>query len=470
MAEEEKVTAKSTENTEDFSAEVTTPEVPKDEKSDKLDVSEKEAHDIEFTSDTDEVNAAVDQIVNEESDELMKSQDEERRKQFAPDKKKKTIIGRIKHLAVAWWEHKKIRYGSLITLFLVITLLIFIPTTRYGILNLSGVRVESSMTVVDGNTSLPLKNIKVVLQNKEAKTDDKGTVTFSGLKLGSSKLVLDKIGYAKYEKNLTLGWGSNPLGPQPLIATGTQFTFVLSDWLSDKPIQDAEASSGENIATSDESGKITLTVGDLGDNTEATIKADGYREESIKLSDVNEEDYIVKMVPAKKHVFVSNRNGYYDLYKIDVDGKNEEVLLAATKKEREVPFVLPHQTRDIVAYISSRDGDTNIDNFVLDGLFIVDVNSGEALKIARSEQLQLIGWVGNKLIYVAVVEGVSAGNSQRSRIFSYDVDSGDKNELAASNYFNDVKLVNDKIYYSVSSYAVPQSAAKLFTINADGSD
>jgi Tol biopolymer transport system component len=174
------------------------------------------------------------------------------------------------------------------------------------------------------------------------------------------------------------------------------------------------------------------------------------------------------MVVAKKHTFVSNRNGEYDLYKIDVDGTNEEVLLPATTKEREVPFVLSHPTKDFVAFISSRDGDVNSGNFVLDGLFIIDVINSETYKVTRSEQLQLIGWSENKLIYVAVIEGVSAGNSQRSKLISYDLDTKERTELGSSNYFNDVKLIDKTVYYAVSSYGVPQSQAKLFSIDTDG--
>jgi hypothetical protein len=254
-----------------------------------------------------------------------------------------------------------------------------------------------------------------------------------------------------------------------LSATGTQFTFVLSDWLSNKPITDAEASSGEDIAQSDEQGKIVLTVGELAEDTEATILVEGYQEVKILLSEAVEETE-VKMVPAKKHVFVSNRTGQYDLYKISVDGTNEEVLLPATGKEREIPHVLPHQTKAYAAYISTRDGEVNSGGFILDGLYIVDVNNGTADRITRSEQIQIIGWSGDRLIFTAVTEGVSGGNPERSKVFSFDIQSGDKLELASSNYFNDVKLVDNTVYYSVSSFAVPASAAKLFSVKPDGED
>ena len=39
------------------------------------------------------------------------------------------------------------------------------------------------------------------------------------------------------------------------------------------------------------------------------------------------------MVPAQPAVFVSRASGKYDLYRIDLDGKNKRLLLAATGNE-----------------------------------------------------------------------------------------------------------------------------------------
>lgn len=420
-------------------------------------------------SDSASSDDAVDAIVREESDRLMQNEDDAREHRFDPPKEKTSVGQKIKHVFVAWWEHRKIRNLTLLAVFLGISASIFLPTSRYFLLNTAGIRVRTSLSIVDSKTGLPLENIPVELQGQIVKSNEDGYVEFNNLRLGKSSLIVKKLGYATIDRDLTLGWGSNPLGNQPLAATGTQFTFVLSDWLANTPIKDAEASSGEDVAKSDDQGKITLTVGELDEQTEATISADGYRAEKIKLADVVADQKVV-MTPGKKHLFVSNRNGQYDLYKIDVDGKNEEVLLKASGKEREIPHVQPHPTKDITAYISTRDGEVNSGGFIFDGLFIIDVKSGDVERIARSEQVQLLGWDKDTLIYIAIVEGVSAGNPERSKIFSYNVETGEKKELAASNYFNDAKLIGDKIYYAVSSYGVAQSAAKLFTIKPDGTE
>lgn len=431
------------------------------------DKPEMNSHELEFNNDAS-IDEAVDKIVNEEGDELLAVEDKIRGGEFAPPVKKTGFRAKIRSICSKWWNNKRLRYGTIIGLVLLVIIAMFVPVTRYGILNTAGVRVSSSMTVVDSKTGLPLKNIPVKLQGQEQKSDDDGYVSFSKLKQGKTRLVVDKRGYATLEKDITLGWGSNPIGEQSITATGTQYTFLLVDWLSGQPVKNGEATSGEDVAQSDDDGRIILTVGEQSSETSAEVSAEGYRKEAFLLDELNQEESIIKMVPSKKHTFVSNRSGEYDLYKIDVDGTNEEVLLPASMKEREVPFVMSHPTRDVVAYISSRDGDVNSGNFVLDGLFIIDVINSETYKVTRSEQLQLIGWSENKLIYVAVIEGVSAGNSQRSKLISYDLETKERTELASSNYFNDVKLINKTVYYAVSSYGVPQAQAKLFSIDTDG--
>ena len=424
---------------------------------------------VEFSNDP-EIDKVVDEIVNEESDELLEARDNTQKIESMPVAKK-GFKAKIKSLFVAWWNNKRLRYGSIIIACATILISLLVPFSRYGLLNLLGVRVSSRMVITDSGTGLPLKNITVKLQGNEQVSDEEGKVSFQHLKQGASQLLIEKRGYAKYEKIITLGWGSNPIGEQQLVATGSRYEFILKDWLGEQIIKDATASSGEDVAIADEQGKITLTVSDSSDSAEIKIDANGYRSEELNINDlINDGMNEVKMVPAKKHLFVSNRDGKYDLYKIDVDGKNEELLLAATGKEREVPYVLVNPYKDIAAFISSRNGYTDKDKFALDELFTVDSLSGEIYSVTRSEQIQIIGWQDNRLIYVSVTEGVSAGNSQRSKITSFDIDSKQRTEIATANYFNDVKLINGKIYFAISSYAVPRSQAKLFVANTDGTN
>ena len=415
-----------------------------------------------------EIDAAVDDIVRAESDEVIAETDA-KLSALQDKKEKKGFAQKINAGFHAFWDNRPVRYGVIAGIFVLFVVVSLLPTTRYAVLNFFGVRAGSSMIILDSQTRLPLRNINVQLQDKYDVTNDDGEVLFTNLKLGSSELVISKRGYADNRSEIVLGWGSNPIGEQSIVATGEQFSFVLSDWKSGASITKAEATSGENTAVSDDNGKIVLTIGEENiANVEIVVTAEGYRTEKYKSELLDSGDTKVEMVPSKKHAFVSNRSGEYDLYTIDADGKNEKLLLASTGEEREVPTVIPHATKDAIAFVSSRGGEENKDGFTLDGLYIVDAVTGENDRIARSEQLQVIGWSGDKIVFLQVVEGTSQGNSERSKLVSYDYVTRERKDLAASNYFNDVELVGNKLYYAVSSYAVPESQAKLFSIGVDG--
>jgi hypothetical protein len=417
-----------------------------------------------------ETEAAIDDIVREESDDALVEVDA-RIAAVNSEQGRRSFKEKVVAYAAGWWNNRPVRYGTLVVLLLLVLITTLLPASRYAVLNTLGVRVSSSMIVVDSQTRLPLKNISVVLQEQTASTDEEGEISFNRLKLGKSSLVISKRGYADIQQTIVLGWGSNPIGEQALIATGEQFTFVLRDWKSKEAITAAEATAGENSARADENGKIILTVGEKNiANVEVTITATNYRNEFITSDDLLEKSLEVDLVPAKKHAFVSTRDGKYDLYTIDVDGKNERLLLKATGSEREVPVITIHPTKDVLAYTSSRSGETNRDGFVLDGLFIIDALSGEQRRIARSEQLQVIGWSGDSVVFLQVVEGTSRGNSERSKLMSFNYLTGERTELAAANYFNDVKIIQGMLYYAVSSFAVPESMAKLYMVGIDGNN
>jgi hypothetical protein len=412
-----------------------------------------------------ETNDAVDEIVREESDELLDKQDETLLEPEQP-KTKKSLKQKIGDACKYWWHHKYLRYGTIVVIFLAVVGSLLVPVTRYGILNTVGVRVKSSLRVIDAQSRLPLEGIAVQLQDKSLKTDEEGIVRFESLRLGKSQMSITKVGYADNQQTITLGWGSNPLQDQELVATGEQVTFILKDWLNNEPIVAAQANAGENSAKADENGKIILTIGaENFSEVEVVVSADGYRSETIEFSELSEDENELLMIPGRRHAFVSNRDGRYDLYAIDVNGENESLLLEATGEEREVPTLLAHPTKNMTAYVTSRDGETNNDGFVLDGLFIVDTANGQLERITRSEQLRLIGWHEDILVYWQVVEGRSRDNPQRSSLVAYDVNSQQRTELATANYFNDVRLFEDTVVYAVSSFAVPQSRAKLFQVD-----
>jgi len=415
------------------------------------------------------VDPLVDDIISDEGNELLAAQDAEIGRAF--DNKPPSFKQKVKNFFAAWWHNKKARYGTLAGIVVLLIVASTVPASRYFMLNTAGVRAKASLTILDKTTNLPLKNVAVTLGSQTAKTDKQGTVKLSSVKLGSQQLVVQQLGFAKVSQHVTLGLGSNPLGEFSLRAVGTQFMFELTDFVSGKAIKDAEVAedgAGDANAKSDKNGNVILTVGKISDaSLKVKVSATGYRTEKLAISTTETKETAVSMVSAREEVFVSKQSGKYDLYKIDIDGKNKKVLLAGTGLERSTLGILVHQTDNTAAFVSSRDDKRDQDGYLLDTLTIVDVNDGSTLTLDHSQEIRLINWSGDRLVYLKVKAGSSAGNPERYQLISYDYKTTNRQVLASANYFNDVVLVKDSLYYAFSDNyrGGPSQFAK---VNDDG--
>jgi hypothetical protein len=414
------------------------------------------------------IASAVDDIVAKESDELLEKEDAAAAAVKQAAKKPKRSL---KSFFKAWWGSPAGRWGTIVGVILLLMLIIALPASRYGILNAAGVRVNASVTVISNESQQPLKNATVRLADKTATTDEDGKATFSKMRLGKADMEITKRGFASVQQSKVLGWGSNPFGQVGMTVTGTRFIFNTKDFLSGKAVTSAEAVSGDYNASADAKGKIILAVDQKDDDTEfkVTIKADGYRQEIVTIKPTDKGDRDIAMVAAKQRVFVSKRSGKLDVYKIDADGKNESVLLAGTGKERNDLAVMQQPNGDYTAVVSTRLGGKNKEGYLLSNLFVINNKTAELTTLNQSERIQLVDWSGDRIVFIAVAEGASAANPNRSRLYSYQIGQLGAKQIASANYFNDAVVFKGAIYYAPSSYAVAVSTVKFFKVNADGS-
>ncbi len=415
-----------------------------------------------------QIDKAVDDITREESDKILAAEDAKIAKATTPPKKI-SLKQKIKNFFAAWWANKWARWSTIVAVILLIVGCAIWPTTRYFALNTIGVRGSASIRVVDAATGMPLKNVTVGLGSTEVKTNGDGVSSFRQVKLGSQKLIIDRVAFAQVEKNITLGWGSNPLPDVKLKAVGARYTFNLTDYLSQKPITNAEIISGDASAFADKSGQAVLTL----DNPETdtitiSIKSKDYRTEKMNFAATTKTAFEVQMVPFTPIVYISKQSGKYDLYKVDVDGKNKQMLLAGTGSERKEISVATSPDGTKAALVSSRMNKRDESKYLLDTLTLIDIQSGQTKSIDDAQSIRMIDWVGDDLSYVATYAAPSAGNAQRQRLISYNTDDNARHTLATSDYFNGVASIAGQIYFSIAS-SDPSQKPGLSKIKIDGS-
>jgi len=412
-------------------------------------------------------DAAVDDILTKEGDDLLAVQDGQQAHTPVP---KRSFGAKVKHFFASWWRNKWARYGTILVALAVIGVLAAIPRARYAVLNTAGIRSSAPVVVLDNTTQLPLKNVTVTLGGKKTQTNIKGVASFKDLKLGDYRLTVRRLAFAPQERAVTIGWGSNPLGTFKLRATGIQYTLTVKDYLSGKPITGAEAASDAFNALSDKNGKIILTMEETDVTTlSVVLSAAGYRTETIALDALAATTADARLVPAQKALYVSRQSGTYDVYSSDLDGKNKKVLLTGTGAENSNISLAVSPDNQRAALVSTRDNRRDADGFLLFALTIIDVRTGTAVAVDHAQQIQLIDWVGDRLIYRSTIAGASAADPQRSRLISFNYDSNARIQLATANQFNAILSARGNVYYAVSS-SDPEASLGLFRIKADGSN
>lgn len=419
--------------------------------------------------DDPKTDEAVDEITRAESDKALAAEDAERVKAF--DNKKPSLKQKIKNFFAAWWANKWARWGTIVSIVLLLVGMVLWPTTRYFILNTAGVRSSASVKIADQSTGMPLKNVSVKLGDLQTKTNGDGVAAFKQIKLGSQTFVVERVAFAPIHKKVTIGWGSNPLPSVNLKAVGAQYVFNLADYLSGKPIENAEVTSGEASAFADKKGKVVLTLDNPESETiEVAVRSKEYRVEKLSFAASTKSPFDMRMVPDQPIVYVSKQSGKYDVYKVDVDGKNKQLLLAGSGSERRDGISVatsPDGTQ--AALVSSRGTKRDANRYLLDTLTLIDLKSGQTKFIDDAARIQLVDWVGDQLLYMATYAAPSAAYAQRQRLVSYNTEQSAQHLIAASNSFNGVASIGGLVYYVVAP-GDPNLQQGFYKARPDGSN
>lgn len=412
--------------------------------------------------DDDKTSAAISDIVAKEGDDVLAIQDAAATKHGVKTARKGHVFSRLLHSKFFRWFIVLVIVGG-------VGAVAVLPTARYWVLTTAGVRVGSSVLVVDDTTKLPLKGVVFALGGKQAQTNSDGKATLTGLQLGPQTVTIRQAGFADITRPVTLGWGSNPLGTIALRATGIQYTIQVTDYLSDKPLEGVEATNDEVTAISDKAGKITFTVPNLAVAEQpVTVSKSGYRSEQVSLGADSKKTVTTALVVARKTVYATKASGKYDIFTSDLDGKNAQLLLPGTGSETSNVSLVMSPDGNRAALVSTRDNKHDASGFLLSSLTLIDISTGNTLTVAQAPQIQLVDWIGPRIVFEQVATDASASN--RYVVTSYDYTNNTRLQLTAANKLNAVLSAQGMIYYAPAADAnKPTAEVGVFKISPDGS-
>ena len=316
---------------------------------------------------------------------------------------------------------------------------------------------------------MPLEHVVLQAGSVQTKTGEDGRAKLYGVKLGRQTVSVHKAGFAEIKKQITFSMRTVDLGELDMKATGLQYRLTFTDFLSGKPIEAVEVTSGEATAKSDKKGLAVITLPTDSDSEDVlTVTKNGYRSESLKVSD-EKTTLTASLVPAQKDIFVQKEDGVYSVFKMDIDGTHRQELLAGTGLETPDISLSVDPAGKRAALVSTRDDKRNKDGYLLQALTLIDISTGTSETIEHAEDIAIVGWHGTTLVYQQTVAGASAANPSRQKLMAYDYAATKRYQIAAANGFVDEILFGDNVYYIVSS-TDPSVNGGLVRAGLDGSN
>jgi hypothetical protein len=420
---------------------------------------------------------AVDDIMKNDGDEVLKVQDEAAEKAVVM---KSSKWESFKNKWVGFWANPRKRWTAIGVLVVVVGALFAVPYTRYNIL---GLVLKSTITVqaVDSKTGAPVSGAVVELSGKKAETQANGKATLK-VTMGTGSLQVSKKYYTGYKHNELVTAGANNF-KATLIATGRQIHVKLVNKVTAKPISGAKVSAAGANTKTDAKGMATIVIPSGVATQAANITADGFNAAKVDLvatDDLAKDTFTV--TPAGKLYFLSNLNGTIDVAKANLDGSDRQTVLAGTGSEdRNSTSLLASRDWKYLALLSKRAGEKA-------SIYLIDTTNGDKLSTIDegNADFTLVGWSNDRFVYQVSRNTVSDWQSNKYALKSFDPTTGrslllDQTQASGSGqndyvgqYFGSPYLIDDQVVYAkgwsgFGNSPVSGKQGEVDTIGADGS-
>jgi hypothetical protein len=421
--------------------------------------------------DDEKTDAAVDDIVAHESDQVLAAEDAlaagaSRQKTAKQPGKLRRFFGSkwiwiaagILILAIAAW-----------------------PYSRYKVLGLA-LKKTVTVAVVDSKTNTPVSRATVQLDGVSAKTDANGTAKLY-VPVGAGNMQVSEQYYRNTVQRVFIGLAAVPAARLTLVATGRQVPVKVVNRIGGQPLAGAVVSVLSTSAKTNAQGVATIVLPVNSNTDQATISLAGY---NVSQAPVTVTGSVVaantfQLVPAGQVYFLSNASGKIDVVKTNLDGSSRQTVLPGTGQEDPVTTVL----------LASRDWHYLVLEAQRSGsqaaLYLIDTSNEKVTGFDNTNAaFTPIGWLGDDFTYDVAKNTVPTTAAGHEVLKSYNAATGqlyqlDQNQVvgSGSNFayqnFSNFDLVNDALVYTTQWAAsgtadLSGQSATIRTIQANGQD
>ncbi|HVX24274.1 MAG TPA: hypothetical protein VG992_02955 [Candidatus Saccharimonadales bacterium] len=399
-------------------------------------------------------DAAIDDIMAHESDEVLAAQDARTRRAASVNSPRQQ--SRLQHLL----QSRK----TWLIIGLLIIILAAVPWTRYRLAGLV-VHEQLTVTVLDSKTQTPVSNAIVDFNGHGALTNANGVARFQ-VPVGSGQLTVLKQYYQQTSHHITVGFHQPAPEQLSLVATGRQVSFQVVNSISGEPLADAVIDVLNTSAKTNQQGQSTVVLPADAVSDSAVVTAPGFNQTKVTLAvatkTVQAQPNVFKLTPAGKLYFLSNASGKIDVVKTNLDGSDRQTVLAGTGKED------PYST----TLLASRDWQY----LVLEAqrshrpaLYLINIATNKVTEFDSSDAtITSLGWSGHYFLYDLVSNAVPQSQAGHELVKSYNAETGQLNQLDASTIsgssqayaaqsFGNFYILNGMVTYTTEWYGYTQN-------------
>lgn len=387
----------------------------------------------------------------------------------------------VHHRAWHWFlTHKKWTIPASVALLLLVIFLL--PLTRYKTVGLV-LKKDTVVMVKDSITNSPVSGANIKYGSTIVVTDANGKATMHSLKVGHHNLIITK----KYYKdgNLDLLVPILKAKNEPslnLVATGRQIKIKITNYVDDTNLPGANIEIAGTTAKTDKNGEASVVVPTGMAEQKASLNLSGFNDVqvTVKVSDQTVALNSYKLVPAGRVYFFSNRSGKMDLMKTNIDGSDLKVVVPGTGTETPQNSLISQSPDwNYVALVVKRSSSDPAPQ-----LYIVSTGDDKLLGVdSGNATFSVQGWAGDNLIYTSTRNDLPDGQVGKSKLKSYDANTGKSilldqsgGVIAGTSYASEsyatIIVSGNTVIYGKSWYTsgpdAPAEQASLQAINADG--
>lgn len=394
---------------------------------------------------------AVDDIAAHEADTMLAVQDALDRKHSQPPKKP-GLKDRLKRLL----KSRRTWFAILI----IILALFVIPTTRYKLLGLV-IKKPLTVTVIDSQTNTPVSDGLVTLHGVSAKTNPNGRATLK-TQPGPGQLSVNKRYYLAANKQVSVGlFTAKTTTRLRLVATGRQVPVTIINKLTGQPLANAQVSALKTTVKTNARGKAVIVLPAGASSDQGAVSLKNYNTAKITITVTNSvvSGNTFQVVPSGHVYFLSNVGGM-NVVKANLDGSNEQTVLAGTGQEdgTSISLLASRDWRYLVLK-SRRDTAQPV-------LYLIDTSNDKLTPFdTNNGNFSLIGWSGHNFMYDFTSNTTPQSQAGHEIIKSYDADHQQLNQLDQSQAaggtdsygfqdFYNFSVLNNQLVYNTQWFSV----------------